>query len=280
MLFAKGQTYELERRFQQQRYLSAPEREHLANVLRLTPTQVKIWFQNHRYKLKKLRQHRPGVFDLPIGGRHTLMTSSLQSVMAADQFHHNNSVSSRSRLISDVMHASAAGTSQNGSVCDYYYPQFPVSYVDGGILAGSGNISSAPTAGPPSILSAAAAAAAYYGTPYSSHYTGNYVIPTAGTGSHVDSSSTFAAGVFGTTTSGAIEDISESGDYQVPADYGNEPPSAAPIVGINQPMPSYFESIVATPAVGGNGIGLGLMPSAGYLDVQPPQQQLVSKWLW
>ena len=40
VLFSKAQTYELERRFRQQRYLSAPEREHLANILHLTPTQV------------------------------------------------------------------------------------------------------------------------------------------------------------------------------------------------------------------------------------------------
>lgn len=53
VLFSKHQTYELERRFRQQRYLSAPEREHLASIIRLTPTQVKIWFQNHRYKTKR-----------------------------------------------------------------------------------------------------------------------------------------------------------------------------------------------------------------------------------
>ena len=58
VLFTKAQTFELERRFRQQRYLSAPEREHLASILRLSPTQVKIWFQNHRYKLKKSRQEK------------------------------------------------------------------------------------------------------------------------------------------------------------------------------------------------------------------------------
>ena len=58
VLFSKAQTYELERRFRQQRYLSAPEREHLASILRLSPVQVKIWFQNHRYKLKKARQEK------------------------------------------------------------------------------------------------------------------------------------------------------------------------------------------------------------------------------
>ncbi|KAK4004323.1 hypothetical protein OUZ56_006062 [Daphnia magna] len=63
VLFSKAQTYELERRFRQQRYLSAPEREHLANIIHLTPTQVKIWFQNHRYKTKRAR-HEKNVHDL------------------------------------------------------------------------------------------------------------------------------------------------------------------------------------------------------------------------
>ncbi|XP_038149301.1 NK2 transcription factor related, locus 9 [Cyprinodon tularosa] len=55
VLFSKAQTLELERRFRQQRYLSGPEREQLARLLNLTPTQVKIWFQNHRYKMKRGR---------------------------------------------------------------------------------------------------------------------------------------------------------------------------------------------------------------------------------
>lgn len=55
VLFSKAQTFELERRFRQQRYLLAPEREQIAHLLRLTPTQIKIWFQNHRYKMKRSR---------------------------------------------------------------------------------------------------------------------------------------------------------------------------------------------------------------------------------
>lgn len=47
--------FELEQRFKQQRYLSAPEREILAQNLKLTSTQVKIWFQNRRYKNKRAR---------------------------------------------------------------------------------------------------------------------------------------------------------------------------------------------------------------------------------
>ncbi|XP_068129637.1 homeobox protein Nkx-2.6 [Hyperolius riggenbachi] len=58
VLFSQMQVYELERRFKQQKYLSAPEREQLASVLKLTSTQVKIWFQNRRYKCKRQKQDR------------------------------------------------------------------------------------------------------------------------------------------------------------------------------------------------------------------------------
>ncbi|XP_062319098.1 NK3 homeobox 3 isoform X1 [Osmerus eperlanus] len=51
--FSHAQVYELESRFNVQRYLSGPERADLARVLKLTETQVKIWFQNRRYKTKR-----------------------------------------------------------------------------------------------------------------------------------------------------------------------------------------------------------------------------------
>lgn len=62
VLFSQAQVLALERRFKQQRYLSAPEREHLASALQLTSTQVKIWFQNRRYKCK--RQHQDKSLEL------------------------------------------------------------------------------------------------------------------------------------------------------------------------------------------------------------------------
>ncbi|XP_029377156.1 homeobox protein Nkx-2.3 [Echeneis naucrates] len=66
VLFSQAQVFELERRFKQQRYLSAPEREHLASSLKLTSTQVKIWFQNRRYKCKRQRQDK----TLEMAGHH------------------------------------------------------------------------------------------------------------------------------------------------------------------------------------------------------------------
>ncbi|KAK2709951.1 hypothetical protein QYM36_013584, partial [Artemia franciscana] len=52
-VFSDQQLNGLEKRFEVQRYLSTPERIELANVLNLSETQVKTWFQNRRMKHKK-----------------------------------------------------------------------------------------------------------------------------------------------------------------------------------------------------------------------------------
>lgn len=72
ILFTKHQTYELEKRFRQQRYLSAHERENLAQCIQLSPTQVKIWFQNHRYKIKRARQEKAEQLQQQAGYHHKI----------------------------------------------------------------------------------------------------------------------------------------------------------------------------------------------------------------
>ncbi|XP_004072522.1 homeobox protein Nkx-3.1-like [Oryzias latipes] len=79
--FTHLQVLELEKKFNHQKYLSAPERAHLATSLRLTETQVKIWFQNRRYKTKRKQQTSEMCKDAykadSLGLREDLVRSSL-----------------------------------------------------------------------------------------------------------------------------------------------------------------------------------------------------------
>ncbi|KAL7064268.1 hypothetical protein AAHC03_05624 [Spirometra sp. Aus1] len=52
-VFSRNQVFQLESMFEVKRYLSSSERVSLAQALRLTETQVKIWFQNRRNKWKR-----------------------------------------------------------------------------------------------------------------------------------------------------------------------------------------------------------------------------------
>jgi hypothetical protein len=53
VLFSQWQINELEKLFKKQKYVTSNEREIISKRLRLNPNQVKIWFQNRRYKIKK-----------------------------------------------------------------------------------------------------------------------------------------------------------------------------------------------------------------------------------
>lgn len=79
--FTHLQVLELEKKFNHQKYLSAPERAHLASTLRLTETQVKIWFQNRRYKTKRKQQTSELCKDMykaaGLGLREDMVRSSL-----------------------------------------------------------------------------------------------------------------------------------------------------------------------------------------------------------
>lgn len=51
--FSPEQLERLRREFEENRYLTEDRRRNLANELKLNETQIKIWFQNKRAKLKK-----------------------------------------------------------------------------------------------------------------------------------------------------------------------------------------------------------------------------------
>ena len=51
--FSREQVMELEKKFQEKKYLSSSERGELAEKLKLSDMQVKTWFQNRRMKLKR-----------------------------------------------------------------------------------------------------------------------------------------------------------------------------------------------------------------------------------
>jgi hypothetical protein len=59
----------LKKWFDRHRYLTTHERDALANALDLSPTQVMVWFQNQRTKVKKkLRQQQQiGEFSFTYG---------------------------------------------------------------------------------------------------------------------------------------------------------------------------------------------------------------------
>ena len=64
VLFTQAQICTLEHRFNQQKYLTAQERESLAMNTNLSATQVKIWFQNHRYKAKKASEEKKKLAEI------------------------------------------------------------------------------------------------------------------------------------------------------------------------------------------------------------------------
>ncbi|XP_077563967.1 homeobox protein engrailed-2-A-like isoform X2 [Haemaphysalis longicornis] len=77
--FTADQLARLKQEFQENRYLTEKRRQDLARELRLNESQIKIWFQNKRAKIKKATgQRNPLALQLMAQGLYNHATSSQQ----------------------------------------------------------------------------------------------------------------------------------------------------------------------------------------------------------
>ncbi|XP_015422043.1 PREDICTED: homeobox protein Nkx-2.1 [Myotis davidii] len=117
VLFSQAQVYELERRFKQQKYLSAPEREHLASMIHLTPTQVKIWFQNHRYKMKRQAKDKAAQQQLQQDSGGGGGGAGCPQQQQAQQQPHHASPAALQGQVSSLSHLNSSGSDYGTMSC-------------------------------------------------------------------------------------------------------------------------------------------------------------------
>ena len=104
VLFSQQQVLELEKRFDKSRYLNAQDRDQLAHSLSLSSTQVKIWFQNHRYKTKKATKEKSGNNCSDSGDEQPSQQQHTPTSNGHHHHHHHHPPPPHSQMQSSMFH--------------------------------------------------------------------------------------------------------------------------------------------------------------------------------
>lgn len=84
-IYSSLQLQQLNKRFHRTQYLALPERAELAATMGLTQTQVKIWFQNRRSKVKKIMKQSPSSMNQPNSSNDVTKTLSSPTKSVSNQ---------------------------------------------------------------------------------------------------------------------------------------------------------------------------------------------------
>ena len=128
--FTGRQIYELEQKFEQKRYLTSAERAQLAKMLKVTETQVKIWFQNRRTKWKKINDGRQrNIVQAAAVANHQSLADSAARI--AQQLGGGNGNSGAPRVIissNQMLGASITGSTPPSVVVQHDGPELSTSH--------------------------------------------------------------------------------------------------------------------------------------------------------
>ncbi|CAF1023425.1 unnamed protein product [Didymodactylos carnosus] len=109
--FTGKQIFELEKKFEDKKYLSSTERSEMATLLTVTETQVKIWFQNRRTKWKKQENiSNAEAAEHKLGTRKTSTSTSLSlDINRISCFSTSNGTNGMSSSRSSSSHSNSSG---------------------------------------------------------------------------------------------------------------------------------------------------------------------------
>ncbi|XP_015585279.1 uncharacterized protein LOC107263011 [Cephus cinctus] len=153
-VFSRSQVFQLESTFDMKRYLSSSERAGLAASLRLTETQVKIWFQNRRNKWKRQLAAELEAANMAHAAQRLVRVPILYHEASA-----NNSAGVTTGAGSVVVSGAGAGPGHGHAHAHGHNPPVPVtpcgSTTPGGIGVGHPGVVASSGIGPPAHSGAA-----------------------------------------------------------------------------------------------------------------------------